>query len=208
MRQHKLDRRSQRTRRLLMDAMVGLMRDKRYDTITVQEITDRADVGRSTFYAHFADKDDLLADGARQMLAGLEAPDGGAAGPPDGGGGPRPDLYPTLALFRHLQGQADMYQVMARGRGLTLFQAALQEELTEVFTARLAARVPPGQVPAVPPPLLAAMVTGMLVTVIRTWLEDGAGAPAEVVDRLFRTVAGPAVRAGLRAAGPEPVTGG
>jgi len=191
MRQNKIDRRSLRTRRLLMEAMVGLMRDKRYDAITVQEITDRANVGRSTFYAHFTDKDDLLTDGVRRMLAGLEGPARRPAGS-------EPELYPTLALLRHLRDQADMYQVMARGRGLTLFQAALADELTTTITERLTARVPPGQAPAVPPALLAAMTTSMLVTAIRCWLEDGAVTPPETMDRIFRTVAGPALRAGLR----------
>lgn len=193
MRQNKVDRRSQRTRHLLMHAMVDLMREKRYDSITVQEISDRADVGRSTFYAHFTDKDDLLVDGVRQMLAGLDAR---AHGPAAGSSG----LYPTLALLHHFGAQADMYRVMARGRGLTLFLAALQDELTAVLTERLSARVPPGRHPAVSPSLLAAMVTSMLVTMVRSWLERGATTPAEVVDRMFHIVAGPAIDAGLRPA--------
>lgn len=108
--------------------------------------------------------------------------------------------YPTLALFQHIGAQADMYRVMARGRGLTLFLAALQDELTTVLSDRLAARVTPGDTPAVPPPLLAAMIVSMLITVIRTWIERGATMPADVVDRMFLTVAGPAMRAGLRPA--------
>jgi AcrR family transcriptional regulator len=56
----KADRRIQRTRRLLQDALVGLILEKGYEAITVQDILDRANVGRSTFYEHFYDKDDLL----------------------------------------------------------------------------------------------------------------------------------------------------
>ncbi len=192
MRQAKTDRRSLRTRQLLMQAMVELMRTKRYDAITVQEITERANVGRSTFYAHFTDKDDLLVDGVRRMLVSLDATSQPA------GRGAR--IYPTLALFQHVGAQADMYRVMARGRGLTLFLAALQDELTAVFSDRLAARVTPGDTPAVPPPLLAAMIASMLITAIRTWIESGATMPADVVDRMFLTAAGPAIRAGLRPA--------
>jgi AcrR family transcriptional regulator len=192
MRQTKTDRRSLRTRRLLLQAMVELMRVKRYDAITVQEITEQANVGRSTFYAHFTDKDDLLVDGVHRMLAGLEVT---TAEPPAGG---ITRLYPTLALFRHIGEQADLYQVLSRGRGLTLFLAALHDELTTVYTERLTARMTPGDTPAVPPPLLAAMVVSMLVTAIRTWVEHGATTPAETVDRMFHIAAQPALRAGLR----------
>lgn len=194
MRQTKTDRRSLRTRRLLMQGMLELMRTKRYDAITVQEITEQANVGRSTFYAHFTDKDDLLVDGVHRMLAGLDTT---APEPADGSA----ELYPTLALFHHVGAQADLYQVMSRGRGLTLFLAALHDELTTTFTERISARVAPGTTPAVPPPLLAAMIASMLITAIRTWIETGATTPpADIIDRMFHTAAGPALRAGLRPA--------
>ena len=57
------DRRVQRTRRLLHKALMSRVLEKKYESITVQEILDRADVGRSTFYTHFQDKDELLVSG-------------------------------------------------------------------------------------------------------------------------------------------------
>jgi AcrR family transcriptional regulator len=56
----KLDRRARRTRDLLGDALVDLMHEKRFEDITVQQVLDRAEVGRSTFYAHYSDKNDLF----------------------------------------------------------------------------------------------------------------------------------------------------
>jgi AcrR family transcriptional regulator len=56
----KVDRRILRTRDTLGDALVELMQEKTFDEITVQEVLDRAGVGRSTFYAHYRDKDDLF----------------------------------------------------------------------------------------------------------------------------------------------------
>ena len=56
----KPDRRIERTRRLIRDALYALIIEKGYDAITVQQIIDRANVARSSFYAHFRDKDDLL----------------------------------------------------------------------------------------------------------------------------------------------------
>ena len=51
-----LDRRVQRTRQLLQDALISMMIEKGYAATTVQDIIGRANVGRATFYAHFADK--------------------------------------------------------------------------------------------------------------------------------------------------------
>jgi AcrR family transcriptional regulator len=193
MRQAKTDRRSLRTRHLLMQAMIELMRSKRYDAITVQEIADQANVGRSTFYAHFTDKDDLLLDGVRRMLDSLDTDTAEATGP-------RTRPYPSLALFRHVGAQADLYEVLAKGRGLALFLSALHDELTGAFAERLTARVSPDSTPAVPVPLLAAMTASMLITVIRSWIQGGLGEPAETIDRAFHTAADAAIRAGLRPA--------
>jgi AcrR family transcriptional regulator len=59
----KKDRRTRRTRQLLRSALLSLLKEKRYDEISVQDIIERADVARSTFYMHYVDKDDLLTGG-------------------------------------------------------------------------------------------------------------------------------------------------
>lgn len=58
--QNDLDRRVQKTRKLLQDALIELVAEKGYESVSIQEILDRANVGRSTFYSHFQDKDQLL----------------------------------------------------------------------------------------------------------------------------------------------------
>src|SRR5215468_9478126 len=62
------DRRIQKTKNLLHEALGCLIREKPYDEIVVQEILDRANVGRSTFYMHFGDKDELLVSGIHDIL--------------------------------------------------------------------------------------------------------------------------------------------
>ncbi|MGW0357525.1 MULTISPECIES: TetR/AcrR family transcriptional regulator [Nocardia] len=62
------DRRVRRTRSTLHRALIELMIERPYDRITVQDILDRADVGRSTFYAHFRSKDDLLVVSGTEFL--------------------------------------------------------------------------------------------------------------------------------------------
>ena len=63
-----LDRRQRKTRKAIYDAFEALMRDAHYGTVTVAQIIERADVGRSTFYSHFETKDDLLDQMCRDMF--------------------------------------------------------------------------------------------------------------------------------------------
>ena len=58
--QNDMDRRVQKTRKLLQDALIELVGQKSYESVSIREILEKANVGRSTFYAHFQDKDQLL----------------------------------------------------------------------------------------------------------------------------------------------------
>src|ERR1051325_3926640 len=68
---NKTDARVRRTRDALGDALVALMQEKPFDTITVQDVLDRANVSRSTFYSHYSDKDDLLMSDAEEFFEAL-----------------------------------------------------------------------------------------------------------------------------------------
>lgn len=65
------DRRIQRTNRRLKRAILELIDERDFESITVEEIVERADVGRSTFYSHFTDKEDLLFRGFDEWLISL-----------------------------------------------------------------------------------------------------------------------------------------
>jgi AcrR family transcriptional regulator len=167
------------------------MHTKRYDAISVSEITDRANVGRSTFYAHFLDKDDLLAQGVAHMVGDLELATAGSTS----------TLSPSIGLFHHVADARQLYVSIAHGRYLNLFLDALQTELTAMFVDRLVPRLPTGPT-RVPPALLAAMIAGMLITAVRTWVESDLTESAEEVNRSFTIVAEAALRAGLRPVAP------
>jgi AcrR family transcriptional regulator len=107
------DRRVRRTRRLLTEALIALIMEKGYSKITVQDILDRADVGRSTFYAHFRDREALLLacfDNVRDELRReIDALTPGAS---------RPDpARPAAAIFAHAQRRRPVYRALCGRQG-------------------------------------------------------------------------------------------
>src|SRR4051794_37293083 len=115
------DRRSRRTRRTLGQALVDLMLEKRYDTITVQEIIDRANVGRSTFYAHYLDKEDLLQTEVSELVERLSMHmDHNAASN---------HLIPSLELLTHLQDSYQLYRALVRGRAIEMVLKTMRTAL-------------------------------------------------------------------------------
>ena len=72
-----VDRRVARTRRHLHEALVALILEKGWDAISVQDVCDKADIGRSTFYTHFADKEELLLSGFDMLKGMMRAIDDG-----------------------------------------------------------------------------------------------------------------------------------
>ncbi|RTM09235.1 MAG: TetR family transcriptional regulator [Hyphomicrobiales bacterium] len=69
-----IDRRVARTRATLQHALISLIPKKGYEAVTVEDICDAANVGRSTFYAHYTGKDDLKRRGLDEHLRALLAP--------------------------------------------------------------------------------------------------------------------------------------
>lgn len=182
----RMDRRSQRTRHMLGEALVSLMLEKRYDLVTVQEIIDRANVGRSTFYAHYLDKEDLL----QHELAALIVRLGDHM---DHGEGAR--IIPSLELLRHLRESSALIQALVRGRAMEPVLKTMQTQLSLHAEARLARRLPAGVVPAVPLPLVAQAVTGVLLTLFQWWLDREMPESPEQLDAYYLQLIRPSVYA-------------
>ena len=100
--QKTVDRRVQRTRRLLQDALVATVIEKGYEAATVQDIIDRADVGRATFYAHFADKQTLLTSRLEDLRGLLLAQQRQSPG----------SLGFSLAMLEHARSHLAMYRAI------------------------------------------------------------------------------------------------
>lgn len=179
------------------------MHEKPYDAIVVKEILGRADVGRSTFYAHFRDKDELLDRALRDTLRACET------NTPTRSSGPADRILRfSLPLFLHIEemrsGGGDDTAAAVGARE----QSAVHERLELVIAERIAdelrrlGRRPPQDRDAVPGDLLARHVASTFVLVLNWWMECGERTPAKTANDLFRALVGPAVAEVL-----GPVTG-
>jgi len=189
-RKQKEDRRSQRTRRLLHQAISSLMQEKRYDSITVQDIIDRADVGRSTFYAHFQDKEDLVNSNLEEILGHLSRPLADNALD-------NQQIMPTLALFEHMLEGQHFFEEMRGGRGLDLLLEKAQVYWSKRVETHLQSLLPQGQTPAAPLSLVAAYLSGALATFLKWWLDNRLPYSPEQMDEMFQQMVMPGVWAAL-----------
>jgi AcrR family transcriptional regulator len=179
----KIDRRSQRTRQLLSEALVQLIQEKDYSTITVSDIIERANVGRSTFYAHYQDKDDLLLD---QMDRVIEFLSQGSAHTQEF------PYFPSLGFLQHVGGDHyELYKALVWGRGMDLITKHLQKSLSQRVEQGLQNS---GQDFEVPLPILANFVTGSFLNLLKWWLENKRVYSPEQMDEFYKHVTLPGIR--------------
>lgn len=127
------DRRAARTQKALHGALMSLIVRKGYEAITVQDIIDEADVGRSTFYSHYTGKEDLLRSGfqtlrAELAQAGAVAKTRGAQDEP---------LGFSLAMFEHACEYRHIYKALLGGRGSVIAVNEIRRVLSEIVKKEL-----------------------------------------------------------------------
>jgi AcrR family transcriptional regulator len=186
----KEDRRSKRTRKLLSDALVALLLEKRYDKITVQDILDRADVGRSTFYSHYQGKEDLLVSDFEQMLDMLSqhVEEGQASSP---------KMFSSLDLFQHVQEHYHLYKAMVWGRGVELLFSKGHAYLSQKIEQHLTEAVMGGQQPSVPLEIISEYLAGAFLTLLKWWLDHDLPQTPEQMDQTFQQLVMPGMLAAL-----------
>lgn len=190
------DRRIEKTKRFLHEALGSLIREKPYDEIAVQEILDRADVGRSTFYMHFRGKDELLVSAIREVLGPIR---GTREAGPAGGLGGRITSF-SLGVFEHIdQHRRTAAAMMGAGAW-----AVVHEHLRRVLAEQIAGdvkkhlrgrqrRPSDGAAGQIPPELLAQYVAATFILVLNWWIESRNRLEATEVDALFQALVEPAL---------------
>lgn len=184
------DRRSLRSQHALLAALIDLMAVKTYDSISIKELVEKANVGRATFYAHYQTKDDLVKAGFEHVLDETLAHiilsrDGHHL------------TVDTTQLFHHAAGHYHLYKTLMWGSG---FEILTKDELTifsEKIHHRLAHFFPdPSQI-SVPLPVLSHSFSGNLLLLLKWWLDNKMPYPPEKMNECFQILVMPGIHAAL-----------
>lgn len=178
-------RRRLRTRQQLKDATLSLLLEVGYDAISIQNITDRADLGRGTFYIYFKDKGDIVWEIIKE---GLDAADQEARQRVGDTLPAKPEFYGYLNMFRHVDQNRDLYRVMLGSQGSAMLTVRVEDYLAEDLEQEIQNY---GLYPDSPIPkrIISQVITGAIIRLITWWLETPNDySPEEMAQMLYETL--------------------
>lgn len=191
----KTDARVQRTRQLLLDALVHLLMERGYEKLTIQNLLDRAKVGRSTFYAHFQSKDELLACSIERLRVSLTAQWRTAV---HARGNKTELLAFSLPFFQHLDSHRRIYHTTIGREHERSIEQQMQRMLRELVREDMEQqRV---RAPAAAVDLAIRYVVGTLWAVVIWWMDGNKSLTPEEVDEIFKRMTFPGLEAIIGAA--------
>ena len=174
----KEDQRVRRTRDRLGDAIMALLVEKPFDDITVQDVLDRAEVSRSTFYTHFRDKNDLFLSDAEEFFERM-------ATSLTRHGDRSERVAPVQELFAHIRDVRPFYNALiASGRkqillelGQEHFARGIEDRFKEMSRART--------IPSRRRSAMAHGLAGNLFSLLAWWIQHDMISSPEEMDKLF-----------------------
>ncbi|MCJ7703831.1 MAG: TetR/AcrR family transcriptional regulator [Anaerolineales bacterium] len=179
-----VDRRVRRTKKSLEDALIALALEKEYDEITIQEITERADIGYRTFFRHYSDKDVLLKEILSTMM--MELRELMVLPPPEIFADPNvkaADLADSAVLFRHVQKHSDLYRVLLRSER-TFFKSVMAFAIQGIE-----ASIGPLIEIEIPIEVVANHIVSATFALVRWWLDsDMSYSPETMGEYSFRLI--------------------
>ena len=162
------DRRVAKTRKAIFAALSELLHEKKYSKITVQEIIDKADVGRATFYSHFPTKEDLLSSSIENIFDSLSEQLNGHMTQEQ-----ENELLPVAALFSHIkENERIINGVVISASGEMLFEK-FKSYWGIKIRPLIMAHIPNGGKPIVPIDMLINHIIITLIELIKFWIKDG-----------------------------------
>lgn len=192
------DRRIQKTRKLLHEAVISLILEKAYESISVQDILDRANVGRSTFYTHYQNKDELLISGVhedlRDMLKTAQARASAASGRP----------YENIiafspAMFEHAYEYRGVWKAMLRSKAGAIVRQNIQSMLADLIreSCRKEFHRHSRTESEIPFELMVHFLASTFMSVMTWWLNQANPFPPKRIDGFFRGLTLPALASNL-----------
>lgn len=188
------DRRTQKTRNALQQALISLMFEKSYDAILIQEILERANVGRSTFYTHFRDKNELLLDGLRGLHEFLH----NAQMATSVASGKRYErvIGFSLAMFEHVHDHKKLHRSLVGG-GWIIVSQRIEEILVQLMKDEARTLFKQSDSSELPFELFIHFLGATFMSVLTWWRNSGRSLPPNEIDALFRKLVLPTLAAHL-----------
>jgi hypothetical protein len=185
-----MERRRKKTRAAILAAFQELLACKRYENITVQDIIDAADVGRSTFYTHFETKDMLLRAMCEDMFSHV-LEDVSDEGSHDFSHDPDNPAMIISHMLYHMQDQQKNIRSLLTCESRDLFLRYFREKLSETLTARGHAFLHDH---ALPDDFLISHITGSFVLMVEWWMRGGYARTPEEMTEMYAAVIAPIFR--------------
>lgn len=185
------DRRQSKTRRAIFSAFVKLLESKNYEDITVQDILDEADIGRSTFYAHFATKGALLKSLCEELFGHVAASASESDKLHTHGHSSEEKASPSIFghLLQHLEENDNNILVLLSCKSNEMFLRYFKNSLKEMVRVRLVE--PRCTNRELPDDFLVNHIAGSFVEMVLWWLQRRRSMTPETLDEYFRAVVEP-----------------
>lgn len=189
------DRRIVRTRKLLRDAMHELILDQGYDEFNIQDVTNKANLGRATFYLHYREKDDLLTDLMNQRFEDFIGTTTQIVSSKDG----VLEEKAIEKLFNLAEENYDFYRIMEIGKGGMIASNQMQRIIRDKVRERLEQlRQVTGKEFSYPQDFLETYLSGALMALIFWWLKEEMPYPANEMAKMYRRINGQITEAYLK----------
>ncbi len=187
----KTDRRVQRTRELLQKALIELISEHGYDAITIQDIVDRANVGRTTFYLHYSSKDELFMSCHEAIVSEFHF---GPLFPLSREELLSPEASPGMvSAYRHLKdARAMLYSIIQGKDSLLILRRIRDWSAQEIETSLRAAFVEADS--TIPFKVLANYLAGARIALVQWWLEKRQPYTPENLAQTFHRLQRAAIR--------------
>jgi AcrR family transcriptional regulator len=188
----KADRRISRTCRQLKEALMSLALEKGYDAITVEDITERADLGRTTFYLHYKDKEELLLETidaiADELIAEIDkSPFNIMDLKSDLSAESLSNRFPVYIVFKHAQENADLYRIILGGGSALSVSRRIHSIIAHAVIKHVQPYVDAGLLnPKVPVEVIANYYAGTIFAMLTWWLENNPTYTIEEIVMLVR----------------------